>query len=141
MVRHSSNQIYSIAEGITEYTRHKRLLSSKSLSVSAINNTLLDNASQKVATLKTVYVPMDESDIRKPESKKLDDLMRVRDLDGDLVNGYRTVNTIAVSEDGENIILLETKPFTSEDETFVSENVFKHELIGETTTALRKKNP
>lgn len=141
MIRHSSNQIYALAEDTAEYIRHKRLLSSKSFTVDAINKTLLTTAGKKVAKAQMVYVPLDESEIRKPESQKLEDLMRVRSLGGGLVNGYRTINTIAVSQDAKQIMLLETKPFTSQENQFLSENIYKHELIIETTTALRAKNP
>lgn len=134
------NQIYGIAESEAEYKRHKRLLSSNSFSVKDINEALLKKGAAKMQKEKSVYVIEDGSEIRKKHSKKLDKLMKVRSLDGKLVNGYRSENTITVTEDGKKIILTTVKVFSSKEESFKSENVFKFESIKETSKELRKNN-
>ena len=134
------NQIYSIADSEAEYKGYKRLLSSESFSVEDINKSLLKKGASKMCKEKSIYVIEDGSEIRKKHSKKLDKLMMVRSLDGKLVNGYRSENTIAVTEDGKKITLTTVKVFSSKEEGFKSENVFKFENIKETSKELRKNN-
>lgn len=44
-----------------------------------------------------IWLVLDGSDLRKPHAKEMQDLMRVRSLQGTTVNGYRTINVLAVT--------------------------------------------
>jgi len=100
----------------------------------------LTKASSNLNEERVAYVVLYESEIRKPNSKKLKKLIKVRDLDRGFINGYRTFNAIAVSEDGRRVFLLETKPISCEEEDFQSENLYKEELLEETSNAPKRWN-
>jgi hypothetical protein len=65
------------------------------------------------------WLIMDESDLRKPYAQEMPDLMCVRDLDGSLVPGYRTLNVLGVAPKRRGILY--HRLFSSEEEGFVSE--------------------
>jgi len=139
-VNQGNNQIYKISEDEAEYKGYKRLLTSDSFSVEDINKDLLKKGADKIKEEKMVYVIEDGSEIRKKHSNKLEKLMKVRSLDGKLVNGYRSENTITVTADGKKVILTTIKVFSSKEEDFKSENIFKFENIKQTSKELRKNN-
>jgi len=66
-----------------------------------------------------LWLIMDESDLRKPYAQEMADLMWVRDLDGDLVPGYRTLNVLSVTPGWRG--LLYHRLFSSQETSFVSE--------------------
>lgn len=72
---------------------------------------------------------MDGSELRKPYAKEMPDLMRVRDLNGGLVPGYRTLNVLAVTP--QRRALMYHRLFSSKEEEHISES---HEV----QTALKK---
>lgn len=61
----------------------------------------------------------DGSDLRKPYANKMPDLMDVRDLDGDLVPGYRTLNVIGMVPNQRGVLY--HRLFSSQAKDFVSE--------------------
>jgi len=66
-----------------------------------------------------LWVIADASDLRKPYAQEMPDLMEVRDLDGKLVPGYRTLNVLGVTP-GQRGILYH-RLFSSKTEDFLSE--------------------
>lgn len=134
------NKIYQIAADKAEYKRYRRLLSSESFGVEDVNETLLEQGAKDLAKENTVWVIEDESEIRKENSRKLESSMGVRSLKGKgIVNGYRTENTIAVTEDKE-ITLTATKVYSANEKDFLSETKIKLETIGQTSKALKRRN-
>lgn len=75
-----------------------------------------------------IWLVLDGSDVRKPHSQQLPDLMRVRALDGRLVPGYRTLNVLGVTP--QQRALLYHRLFSSQEAGFLSEPL-------ETQTALQ----
>lgn len=75
-----------------------------------------------------IWLILDGSEIRKPHSQQLPDLMRVRALDGRLVPGYRTLNVLGVTP--QQRALLYHRLFSSQEAGFQSEPL-------ETQTALQ----
>jgi hypothetical protein len=140
MIKEGNNCIYSMGTTQGEYKGQRRLLSCEAIEVGEINEFVSQRGAKNLEGHKVVYVPIDGSEIRKRYSKKLEDLMRVRDLDGELINGYRTINSIAVREDGKRVFLLETIAFSSKEEGFVSENVYKERIIKESSEAIKRSN-
>lgn len=138
MIKEGNNRIYSIGKTEGEYKAQRRLLSSEAIEVEEINDFIRQRGSKSLQGQQRVFVPIDESEIRKPYSKKLENLMRVRDLDGELINGYRTINSIALTADGKGLFLLETILFSSEEEGFRSENAYEMEMIKRVGEALKQ---
>jgi len=57
----------------------------------------------------------DPCDIRKPYAKKLENIGRVRDLDGNMINGYSTFGTICLSSDGQELHFSDISVFSNGD--------------------------
>jgi hypothetical protein len=66
-----------------------------------------------------LWLIADPSDLRKPYASEMPDLMQVRDLDGKLVPGYRTLNVLGVTPGRRGILY--HRLFSSVEEDFVSE--------------------
>jgi hypothetical protein len=66
-----------------------------------------------------IWLVLDESDLRKPYAEEMPDLMQVRDLDGKLVPGYRTVNVLGMTPGRRGVLY--HRLFSSEEEGFGSE--------------------
>jgi hypothetical protein len=67
-----------------------------------------------------LWVMVDGSDLRKPYAQRMESLMKVRRLDGKgMVNGYRTLNAIAVGKDRRAIVY--HRLFSSREAEFESE--------------------
>lgn len=66
-----------------------------------------------------VWLILDLSDLRKPYAEMMPDLMQVKDLDGGLVPGYRTVNVVGVTPQRRGILY--HRLFSSVADDFVSQ--------------------
>jgi hypothetical protein len=66
-----------------------------------------------------LWLIADPSDLRKPYASEMPDLMQVRDLDGKLVPGYRTLNVLGMTPGRRGILY--HRLFSSVEEDFVSE--------------------
>jgi hypothetical protein len=76
-------------------------------------------AQLRAAVAEELWLILDGSDLRKPYAQEMPDLMQVRDLDGQLVPGYRTLNVLGLVP--EQRAILYHRLFSSEEEGFVSE--------------------
>ncbi len=68
-----------------------------------------------------LWVIVDGSDLRKPYAEVMPDLMQVKDLDGSLVPGYRTLNVLGVTPKRRGVLY--HRLFSSEAADFVSEPI------------------
>jgi hypothetical protein len=89
---------------------------------------------QAVAHLATaacdeLWLMADGSELRKPHARAMPHLMRVRSLEGRLVNGYRTLNVIGVTPQRRGVLY--HRRFSSQAPGFVSES---HEVQQALTT-------
>ncbi len=66
-----------------------------------------------------VWLVLDGSDLRKPHATQMPDLMRVRSLQGTMVNGYRTLNVLAVTP--QHRALLYHRLYSSKEKGHLSE--------------------
>lgn len=66
-----------------------------------------------------LWLIADQSDLRKPYAQEMPDLMQVRDLEGQLVPGYRTLNVLGITP-GQRGILYH-RLFSSKEKSFRSE--------------------
>ena len=66
-----------------------------------------------------IWLVADGSDLRKPYATEMPALMQVRDLDGKLVPGYRTMNVLGMTPQRRGILY--QRLFSSKEEYFISE--------------------
>lgn len=67
-----------------------------------------------------MWLIADGSDLRKPYAQEMPDLMQVRDLDGDPVAGYRTLNVLGITRSRRGVLY--HRLFSSKEDDFVSES-------------------
>ena len=70
---------------------------------------MLEQVSIKLNQEDEVTLIHDPSDIRKPHSKEAEDIGKVRDLKGKIINGYSTHNIIALPSNAKKVMLLSNK--------------------------------
>jgi hypothetical protein len=90
-----------------------------------INAALLENGVLKLADQDSLIVIHDGSDIRKKYSKDSESIGKVRDLDGHIINGYSSFNTVAVDLKGLEVTLLNDKIYSNRCEEFISQKDLK----------------
>ncbi len=76
----------------------------------------------------------DSSDLRKPYAREMPDMMLVRDLDGNLVSGYRTLNVVGVTPSRRGVLY--HRLFSSEEEDFLSESLEAQQMLQTVSAAL-----
>ena len=64
-----------------------------------ISQALRDNSASKLKDSKRIYAIGDHCDIRKKHSCKLENIGKVRDLNGKITNGYSTLGTVILDEE------------------------------------------
>ncbi|MFD1731267.1 hypothetical protein ACFSC4_09690 [Deinococcus malanensis] len=69
---------------------------------------LTDLGARRMAGSDEVLVILDESDLRKPHSKRIENLDRVRALDGTSVRGFHTLTTLGIASNGTRALLYQT---------------------------------
>jgi hypothetical protein len=82
-----------------------------------------------------IWLVLDQSDLRKPYAQEMPKLMQVRDLDGKLVPGYRTVNVLGMTPGRRGILY--HRLFSSEEEGFISESQETRQALQTTSQALQ----
>jgi hypothetical protein len=125
-----SNRIWSMSENNAEYQRNKRLIESKHLSLNFFNDALYEKAEERLVEndkagkweQKRFIAVIDGSEIRKKHSSDSEYLQKVRSLDGELVNGYRSTGTVLLAEDNSEVILFEQDVFSSKEKGYLSDN-------------------
>lgn len=118
MATQQSPQLWALSERASDYERNRNLLSGRlknSLTPEAINAQTMALGISKLDLTSRVEVVHDGCDIRKEHSRSLPNLTKVRALDGDMVNGYNTFNSLAVSESDKKIHLLQSTPYSKAD--------------------------
>jgi len=144
-------KIWTLSDDRNEYERYSYLLEKPDgagLSAANLNEQLLSRAAPVLQDRHSTVIVHDQSDIRKQYSSEMEDLDLVKALDGSLVPGYRTFNSVAIAD--KNIYLLSCTPYSSRegdyDKTLSSEGAFsaKSILKGQLKSiseAFRARNP
>jgi hypothetical protein len=76
----------------------------------------------------------DGSDLRKPYAREMPDMMLVRDLDGKLVSGYRTLNVVGITPSRRGVLY--HRLFSSKEEDFLSESLEAQQMLQTVSAAL-----
>jgi hypothetical protein len=122
-VRDGAQRILRFASG--ESTKRSQVQGVQGNSVSIASRLVGRLAERGVASLgqtpcgTQIWLVLDGSDLRKPHAKEMQDLMRVRSLQGTMVNGYRTLNVLAVTP--QHRALLYHRLFSSKEQDHLSE--------------------
>lgn len=123
ILEHGSCKLYKISNDKNEYKRIQRTLTGSNkmsdLDEELINDTLMDEALRKLSGSKEVHLIHDPSDIRKPYSNKSENLGKVRDLKGKIINGYSSHNIVAITPQSKEVHFLSHELYSNKDEKFL----------------------
>jgi hypothetical protein len=112
----------------------KRLLESKFLKLNFVKEFLTENTIAEITKKTTNHKPtylavIDGTEIRKPCSKKLENLQGVRSLKGEIINGFRSVASVLISEDNRDCYLLEHTTFSCKESSYKSDTDYDLKAI------------
>ncbi len=122
MQSNQSCKIWTLSEDKKEYDRYSYLLEKpdvKGISIEETNNILIEKGAVSFVGEPYVVLLHDESNIRKEYSEKMEGIDQVKALDGSLVNGYRSLNSIAIGE--KKLHLLSCMPYSTKEEDYKNE--------------------
>jgi len=125
VVEHKTIKLWSIFKNRSDYVKMSRLLGLEEakniLDDKKISAALLESGVAKLADKSELLILHDGSDIRKQYSSKLEELGKVRDLDGNIINGYSSFNSVAVDLHGKEVTLLDSEVYSNRGEDFISQ--------------------
>ncbi len=90
-----------------------------------VSKALRENSATKLKDKERLYAIGDHCDIRKGHSRKLENIGKVRDLKGNITNGYTTLGTVIVDENRKDVTLADITVFSNREERFVSQEEIK----------------
>lgn len=123
IIEHKSIRLWSISEDKAEFERSKRLLDGSLKSVlddQKISAAIREHSVGALGDEARLIVLHDPCDIRKEHAQVLEKLGKVRDLDGNLINGYSTFNTVAVDVTGKKLYPVDVTVYSNRDEHYVT---------------------
>lgn len=132
-----TTQIWTLSQDSAEYERFLHLLDGSlknSLDLEKSNEALLSQSMNNITCEKTLYVIHDGTNLLKPESQAQADLCKVRDLEGNLVNGYLSFCSVCVNDLDKELHLLQCTPYTTS-----ASSGFNQPLVGFTEKELIEK--
>lgn len=128
IVEHTSIRLWTISEDTAECVRHKRLVDGSLKAVldeDTVADALREIGGREVHLAgddtEAVVLLHDPSDIRKEYSTELECLGTVRSLDGTLVPGYQTFNTVALDVYGHTPQPLDVTVYSNGDPHYITE--------------------
>jgi Transposase DDE domain len=118
-----------MSEDKKEYDVFKGLINGNQMNT--LNSKVLLNTirAQAVAELegshspKYRYVLHDGSDIRKPDSWKMESIGKVMSLEKEVINGYKTMNSVLVEPHESRVTLLEHRTYSTGEPDFVTQGL------------------
>jgi hypothetical protein len=129
----------AVKDGAQRVIRFAKGTSTKRSEVDAehLVEALCERGVEQLAKSETdeLWLIADPSDLRKPYANQMPDMMQVRDLDGKLVSGYRTLNVLGVTPGRRGILY--HRLFSSEAEDFVSEPLEVQRGLKQVSQAVR----
>ena len=90
-----------------------------------ISEALIKNSVEKLSGNKRLYIFSDHSDSRKPYSKKLENLGKVRDLNGNIINGYTTLGSVILDEKRRDLTLSNISVQSNKELNFITKKELK----------------
>ena len=95
------------------------------ISVEKINESLAERFISNNVEMSEAYLIHDPSDIRKPYSKKIENLGKVRDLKGNIINGYSSHNIVGIADNNKSVHLLSHISYSNKDGKFLKREFIK----------------
>jgi hypothetical protein len=95
------------------------------ISVEKINESLVERFIKNNTDMNEAYLIHDPSDIRKPYSKKIENLGKVRDLNGNIINGYSSHNIVGIAGNNKSVHLLSHISYSNKDDKFLKREFVK----------------
>jgi hypothetical protein len=123
IIEHKSIQLWSISDSKAEFDRSRRLLDGSLKSVldaEKISGALRERSVAALGDKARLIVLHDPCDIRKKHSELLENIGKVRDLDGNIINGYSTFNTVGVDVKGKTVYPVDITAYSNRDEHYVN---------------------
>jgi len=90
-----------------------------------ISEALIKNSVEKLSGNKRLYIFSDHSDIRKPYSKKLEHLGKVRDLNSNIINGYTALGSVILDENKRELTLSNISVQSNREPNFITKKELK----------------
>ena len=85
-----------------------------------ISQALINNSVEKLNGNKRLYIMSDHCDIRKPYSNKLENIGKVRDLNGNIINGFTTLGSVILDENKKSLTLSNISVQSNREPTFLT---------------------
>lgn len=104
-----------------------------------ISETLRQMSVEGLSDEDVVIALHDPCDIRKEYAEKMENLGIVRDLEGNLVNGYNTFNSVCVSGDGKRLHLSDITVYSNGDMAHYVKQSELDELVKKQVASVKKK--
>ena len=123
IIEHKSIRLWSISEDKAEFERSKRLLDGSLKSVlddAKISAAIREHSVAALSDEARLIVLHDPCDIRKENAEAMEKLGKVRDLAGNLINGYSTFNSVAVDMAGKQVYPVDITVYSNGDEHYVT---------------------
>jgi hypothetical protein len=123
IIEHKTIKLWTISEDKAGYERSKRLLDGSLKSVldeEKLSAAIRRHSVGALGDEGRLIVLHDPCDIRKEYAEKLEKIGRVRDLEGELINGYCTFNTVAVDVKGKRLYPVDITVYSNGDEHYVT---------------------
>ena len=123
IIEHNSVRLWSISSDKAEFERSKRLLDGSLqtvLDAEKSSEALRERSVAALAAETRLIVLHDPCDIRKKYAKLLENMGKVRDLDGNIINGYSTFATVALSVTGKQLHPVDVTVYSNGDDHYVT---------------------
>jgi len=123
MIEFKTIRLWTFSDGKKEFDRNKNLINGNLKTVlddKKISEALIQNSVEKLSGNKRVYILSDHSDIRKQHSTSLENLGKVRDLNGNIINGNTVLGSVILDESKTEITLSNITVFSNGEKRFVS---------------------
>ena len=95
------------------------------ISVEKINESLAERFIKNNTNMSEAYLIHDPSDIKKPYSKKIENLGKVRDLSGNIINGYSSHNIVGIAGNNKSVHLVSHISYSNKDDKFIKREFVK----------------
>lgn len=128
IIEHQTLRLWTISETRAEYERGKRLLDGSLKSVlddKQIAQVLREKGAKGLGDQGRLLVLHDPCDIRKEYAVAMEKIGSVRDLDGELINGYQTFNTVVIDEGARKLYPVDITVYSNGDEHYVTRKELK----------------
>jgi len=122
IIEHKTIKLWTISEDKAEYERSKRLLDGSLRSVldeEKTSEAILDHSVAALGDEGRLILLHDPCDIRKKYAKEMEKIGKVRNLDGEIINGYSTFNTVGVDVEGKKLHPVNISVYSNGDEHYV----------------------